>query len=251
MNKKKLITSVVLVMVILLFIAYNHIDSGRFKTAKDSDLNNCISLYEENLNKLNIKYSNIKYEKVPDNMSLDLGYNCESYYFTVTLDVFPENAVDDLRYLFYNLPEELRQKYNNFISNTEIRVGNDIYTGNEDYIFKNHNQYMFIGHNNTDSPNSISDENNITPLEITEKTILKDGDYWFCKGTVSNNSNITHSYVKIRVTYLDKDNEVLTTDTGYADNGDGIRAGENQQFEIMTKVTGEVEYYKVEIQDFE
>lgn len=70
------------------------------------------------------------------------------------------------------------------------------------------------------------------------------GDYWYCKGTVHNISSTTYYYVKLKVTYMDKDETVLTTDWTYAVGSEGIKGGENQQFEIMTKVTGNIRYYK-------
>ena len=46
---------------------------------------------------------------------------------------------------------------------------------------------------------------------------------------------------------MDKDKTVLTSDWTYAVGSEGIRGGENQQFEIMTKVRGDVNYYQAEI----
>ena len=93
------------------------------------------------------------------------------------------------------------------------------------------------------------DKNN--PLQITEKSTYKENSYWYCVGTLSNVSNKTYSYVKIKVTYYDENMDILTTDWTYAVDSVGIDGGENKQFEIMTKVTGNVEKYKVEVIDYQ
>jgi hypothetical protein len=93
--------------------------------------------------------------------------------------------------------------------------------------------------------------NNANPIQITESDAYRDGDYIYCTGTVSNISNSSHSYVKVRITYYDGNGSVLTTDWTYVVGSEGIRAGENQQFEIMTKVNGILDRYKVEVQDFQ
>ena len=50
---------------------------------------------------------------------------------------------------------------------------------------------------------------------------------------------------------MDKDKEVLTTDWTYAVGSEGIKGGENQQFEIMTKVSGDVQYYRCDILEWD
>lgn len=93
------------------------------------------------------------------------------------------------------------------------------------------------------------DKNN--PLQITEKSANKDDGYWYCTGTLSNVSSKIYYYVKIKVTYYDKNMNVLTTDWTYAVDSVGIAGGENQLFEIMTKVTGNVEKFKVEVLEYQ
>lgn len=82
-------------------------------------------------------------------------------------------------------------------------------------------------------------------------TVNKKGDYWYCNGTIHNISGATHYYVKAKVTYMDKNKTVLTTDWIYAVGSEGIKGGENQQFEIMTKVYGDMQYYKCEILEWD
>ena len=93
------------------------------------------------------------------------------------------------------------------------------------------------------------DRNN--PVQVSDKDAYPKGNYWYCVGSVRNISNTTRYYVRVKVTYMDENKEVLTTDWTYAVSSEGIRGGENQQFEIMTKVQGDVEYYRVEVLDWQ
>lgn len=93
--------------------------------------------------------------------------------------------------------------------------------------------------------------NEKNPLEITVTGTEQKGDYCYCYATLKNVSKSTHRYVEVRITYYDKDENVLTTDWTYAVGSEGIRTGESQQFDIMTRVRGEVVKYKIEIQDYD
>jgi hypothetical protein len=97
---------------------------------------------------------------------------------------------------------------------------------------------------------ALSIQNEKNPLVISDDSIKKDGDYWYCYGTIKNISTKDHYFVEVRVTYYDDNNEVLTTDWTYAVGSEGILPKENQQFEIMTEVRGEPTHYKLEVQDF-
>ena len=89
------------------------------------------------------------------------------------------------------------------------------------------------------------------PLKISQTQIDFDDGYYYVRGTVNNVSKTTHYYVKVKVTYYDKNGTVLTTDWTYAVDSSGIRGGENQQFDLMTKITGIVKSYKVEILEYD
>lgn len=91
------------------------------------------------------------------------------------------------------------------------------------------------------------------PIQISNEdyTVTRKNGYYYCNGTVHNVSGSTHYYVKVKVTYMDANKDVLTTDWTYAVGSEGIKGGENQQFEIMTKVSGTVEYYRCEILEWD
>lgn len=95
--------------------------------------------------------------------------------------------------------------------------------------------------------------NDLFPVQVSTKEcdVTYNRGYYYCNGTVHNVSSSTHYYVKVKVTYYDNNNTVLTTDWTYVVGSEGIRGGENQQFEIMTKVSGEVDKYSVEILDWD
>lgn len=95
------------------------------------------------------------------------------------------------------------------------------------------------------------DYNNPIQMTNNDYKIVKNNGYYYCRGTVHNVSNTTHYYVKVKVTYYDKEKEVLTTDWTYAVGSEGINGGENQQFEIMTKVSGHVGATKCEILEWD
>lgn len=91
------------------------------------------------------------------------------------------------------------------------------------------------------------------PIQISNEdyTVTRKNGYYYCNGTVHNVSGSTHYYVKVKITYMDANKDVLTTDWTYAVGSEGIKGGENQQFEIMTKVSGTVEYYRCEILEWD
>ena len=95
--------------------------------------------------------------------------------------------------------------------------------------------------------------NELFPVQVSTKEcdVTYNRGYYYCNGTVHNVSSSTHYYVKVKVTYYDSNDTVLTTDWTYAVGSEGIRGGENQQFEIMTKVNGSVDKYRVEVLDWD
>jgi ribosomal protein L37E len=105
----------------------------------------------------------------------------------------------------------------------------------------------------SDNNYSDEDETDTKPIQLSKDDydVHSDGDYWYCDGTVHNVSDYPCYYVKVKVTYYDKNDEVLTTDWAYAVDSEGIDGGENQQFEIMTKVNGNVASYRVDVIDWQ
>lgn len=108
------------------------------------------------------------------------------------------------------------------------------------------NQGYSIAENSNDNQ---SNKSNSLVVEI--KSLHKSGDYTYFEGILKNNTDNTYSYVKIKATYYDSSMNVLTTDWTYAVSSEGISPNENKQFELMTKVSGEVSKGKLEILDYQ
>lgn len=94
-------------------------------------------------------------------------------------------------------------------------------------------------------------KNERNPLRFEKTELTSKGDYTYFYGTVKNYGSKTYRFVKVRAVYKDINQNVLTTDSGYAVGAEGIRPGESVQFEIMTKVRGDVEYGTIEIYDYD
>lgn len=90
-----------------------------------------------------------------------------------------------------------------------------------------------------------------TPLEIHDKKGQRDGDYVYTSGAIKNVGDQDYSYIKVRVTHLDEDNNVIDTDWTYAVSSEGLRPGEQKYFEIMTKHREGMKRYKFEIMDYQ
>lgn len=88
------------------------------------------------------------------------------------------------------------------------------------------------------------------PFEFSNTSLTSDGDYVYYKGSIKNVSDTTYSFVEIRATYYDSTKNVITTDITYAVGNEGIRPNESKEFEIMTKVSGEVASGNIEIFDY-
>ncbi|WP_010249161.1 zinc ribbon domain-containing protein [Acetivibrio cellulolyticus] len=93
-------------------------------------------------------------------------------------------------------------------------------------------------------------ENDLNPLRIEKASMTTEGDYTYYTGSIKNYSDNIYKFVQVRVVYMDINKEVLTTDTSYAVGSEGIRPNENVQFEVMTKVRGDVKYGNIEIMDY-
>ena len=67
-----------------------------------------------------------------------------------------------------------------------------------------------------------------------------------CTGTIENIGAQQYNYVKVKVIYKDENGDILTTDWGYAVDSNYILRDETVQFEISTKVDGDVDTYEME-----
>ncbi|GFN32607.1 FxLYD domain-containing protein [Paenibacillus xylaniclasticus] len=89
-----------------------------------------------------------------------------------------------------------------------------------------------------------------TGLMITEHSFKQDDLYMYIDATLTNGSKKHEfSYVKVKVTYYDKDKNVLNTDWTYAIDGMPLKPDESRTFKLMTDRVSGVKSYTLEIQD--
>jgi len=88
------------------------------------------------------------------------------------------------------------------------------------------------------------------PFTFENTSLSSSGDYVYFRGSIKNNSDLTYKFVEVRATYYDINKNVITTDITYAVGNEGIRPGERKEFEIITRVRGEVYSGSIEIYDY-
>jgi len=93
--------------------------------------------------------------------------------------------------------------------------------------------------------------NSLPKLEFVESSARIDGDYIYVTGAIKNNSNISYTYVEIKVTYFDENGNILDTDNAYLNSSDLLMPNERKSFSIMTQMVGQkYPKYKVQIFDY-
>lgn len=98
---------------------------------------------------------------------------------------------------------------------------------------------------------AIQAQKMMNPFKFEDVELIIDGNYVYCKGYIKNVSDIPHSYVRIKVVYYDKDNNILDTDWTYAVSSEGIYPEERKSFEIMTRYTEGIEQGSWSILDYQ
>lgn len=105
--------------------------------------------------------------------------------------------------------------------------------------------------NNDDYVESDSYNENESSLEIVEKNGEIEGDYIYVTGAVKNNSDLSYTFVEVKVTYFDDNGTILDTESTFVNSTDAILPNERKSFEIMTQMIGQsYSNYKLEVNDF-
>lgn len=92
-----------------------------------------------------------------------------------------------------------------------------------------------------DTMNTMEEKRNTEAQEKTryirfeEIKIFTEYDYMYCEGKVRNTGNKTFDFVKVKVEWLDKNDNVLDTDWTYAVSSEGLGPNEAKSFKVMTK----------------
>lgn len=193
---------------------------GQFANAEriscDEELWNIMKEYAQ----LYVNYNNISIKQLLNNCRSDTNDNKE---------------------LFFPLAQEDESRINELIDQLNDELDYKYAENNFDNYISQRKEYEEFKYNASHPVQVTNDDCKITYSR----------GYYYCNGAVHNVSGSTHYYVKVKVTYYDKNDEVLTTDWTYAVGSEGIKGGENQQFEIMTKVVGSPEMFKVEILEYD
>jgi len=88
------------------------------------------------------------------------------------------------------------------------------------------------------------------PLEFQDIKLDREGNYIVCTGYLKNNSKLTYTFIKIKVIYYDKSNEILDTDWTYVVGSEGLAPNEKKSFKVMTDYTEGITDVTVSIIDF-
>ncbi|WP_281868035.1 FxLYD domain-containing protein [Brevibacillus parabrevis] len=152
---------------------------------------------------------------------------------------------------YYNLSETEALKLNISFNDYDYKDGKKVY--NQTFLDQtksaiNYANSILERKQNAQLEQARRDAN---PLEITEKNGKVDGDYIYVTGAVKNNGSKSLSYIKVKVTYLDVNNQVIDTDWTYAVASEGLRPNEQKYFEVMTKHRAKMKRYSVEITEYQ
>lgn len=92
----------------------------------------------------------------------------------------------------------------------------------------------------------------VNDLDINFLDSKYSSGYYTITYKITNNGKESFKYIQVKVYYLDANKEVLTTDWTYAVGSEGIRAGDSQEFDVMTKSpsSGDVKWFRTEIIDY-
>ncbi|MEH6957206.1 FxLYD domain-containing protein [Neobacillus drentensis] len=96
--------------------------------------------------------------------------------------------------------------------------------------------------------NGTNTSNNTSPrLEVVEKSGNIDGNYIYVTGAIKNISDISYTFVEIKVSYFDDSGNILDTDSTYLNSSDPLMPNERKSFSLMTQMVGQ-KYTKYKIQ---
>ncbi|QQZ64585.1 hypothetical protein JI735_34730 (plasmid) [Paenibacillus sonchi] len=90
----------------------------------------------------------------------------------------------------------------------------------------------------------------LNPIQITEKSAQRDGDYMYATGSVKNVSSNSYSFIKLKITYSDDSGNVIDTDWTYAVGAENLLPNEQHSFDFMTKYRNGMSKYRIEVVEF-
>ncbi len=119
-------------------------------------------------------------------------------------------------------------------------VNNDILSYSYDQFTNAMNSNKSTGKNNASTSDLSSDSKTSASsggLELEDTSFYTHNGYKYATGRVANNSkDKSYKYVKVKVTYYNKDGEFVSTDWTYAVDSMPLAPGENKYFEFKDKI---------------
>jgi hypothetical protein len=88
-------------------------------------------------------------------------------------------------------------------------------------------------------------------LKISNIKLSTSGSYTYAKGTITNNSDETVTYVKIKGSFKDRSGNVVDTDWTYAVGSAGLAPGESCKWEMNVSKDSSITECSVSILDFD
>jgi hypothetical protein len=86
-------------------------------------------------------------------------------------------------------------------------------------------------------------------IKFEEVRLYSEGNYMYCVGKVRNTGSSSYDFVKVKIEWLDRNNNILDTDWTYAVGGEGLDPSAAKSFKIMTEIDDRMErgnYYIIE-----
>lgn len=111
--------------------------------------------------------------------------------------------------------------------------------------------YCYIHYNEFDD-NAKSDQNSniASQLLISDIRLSSYGDYIYAEGSITNNSDYTVKFVKIKGSFESSYGEVIDTDWTYAVDSAGLAPGETCKWELHAKKDYQISRCSASIIDF-
>lgn len=88
-------------------------------------------------------------------------------------------------------------------------------------------------------------------LKISNVKLSSNSSYTIAEGTITNNSNQTVSYIKIKGSFRNSSGTVLDTDWTYAVSSEGLEPGESCTWKMSVKKNHAIENCSISILDFD
>ena len=199
---------------------------------------------------------------------IESSLNEDFVYGAISGDVIIDRTSKNLSHIF-DYVETIDNTYNNINNKNKI----DDYVKNQT-IYNNWNEYKqslykkyFIadtieksadelvkenGYSSTEKwVNSQKTNENDTILSISNIKYSLSGDNYKVTGTVTNNTSHNVRFIKIKVMLVDKNENVLNTDSVYACGDEGLSTGETTMFECYISKADDVTDAKAVVYDYQ